>query len=167
MKKIFCLSLVVGAFFLISCSSVKKQAVSLYLDRLKDKKAENVRFEPLPLTYKRKDHAVLDALWWNEDLKTSISYFSSCSKALKNLENFQTSAYPSGYKRIRVSKKPNSLYSVLEVSQSQSSAKAVMAVYTTRIRDCYFNINLVAGSLSSFEKEEALFKKIIKNFNYR
>ena len=109
----------------------------------------------------------MDALWWNKDLKTSISYFSSCSKAPKKLENFQTSTYPSGYKRIRFSKKPNSLYSVLEVSQSQSSAKSVMAVYTTRIKNCYFNINLVAGSLSSFEKEEVLFKKIIKSFNYK
>ena len=166
MKKIFCLSLVFWAFSLVSCSSIKKKAVGFYIDQLKDKKAETVYFEKLPLSYKKEEHPVLDALWRNEDL-SSISYFSSCSKVPKKLENFQSSTYPSGYKQISSSKQENSLYSVLELSQSQSSPKTFMAIYTTRIKDCYFNINLVAGSLSSFKKEEPLFKKFIKSFNYK
>ena len=166
MVKIFWLNLVLLAFTVLGCSYLKKKALSAYLDKYKDKKAMQVYFEKLPSAYHRQDHPALDALWWNDNLKTSISYFSSCSKLLKNLESFQVSTYPPTYKRTQFSKEADSLYSVLELSQSQKS-KTYMAIYTTQKKNCYFNINLVAGSLSAFQKEEPLFKKFINSFNYK
>ncbi|MCZ0933294.1 MAG: hypothetical protein OXJ52_09110 [Oligoflexia bacterium] len=166
MVKIFWLGLVFGAFTVSGCSYLKKKALNTYLNQFQDKKAEQVCFEKLPPAYKKQAHSTLDALWWNDSLETSISYFSSCSKAPKSLESFQASAYPLRYKRVQFSQADDSLYSVLEVSQPQNN-KTYMAIYTTQKKHCYFNINLVAGSLSSFEKEEPLFKKFIKSFNYK
>ena len=134
--------------------------------QFKDKKAEQVYFENLPVDYKKQQHPVLDSLWWNESLQSSISYFSTCSKVSRSLESFQASSYPSKYKRISVSKTDNSLYSLLEISQSDSE-KIYMSIYTIKKKDCYFNINLVAGSIDSFNKQEPLFKKFIKSFNYQ
>ena len=166
MVKIFRLSLVLWVFTVSGCSYLKKRALNVYLNKYKDKQAEQVHFEQLPTAYHQQAHPTLDALWWNDGLKTSISYFSSCSKLPKNLESFQTSTYPPTYMRIQFSKMADSLYSVLEVSQSQNN-KTYMAIYTTQKKNCYFNINLVAGSLSAFKKEEPLFKKFIESFNYK
>ena len=160
------LGVVFWAFTVSGCSYLKKKALDTYLSQFQDKKAEQVQFEELPPDYSQQAHPTLDALWWNDSLKTSISYFSSCSKALKNLEGFQTSSYPLRYKRIHFFRTDNSLYSVLEVPQARNQ-KTYMAIYTIQKKHCYFNINLVAGSLFSFEKAEPLFKKFIKSFNYK
>ena len=164
--RIFWQGLILCVFTGSGCSSLKKQAVSNYLGQFQDKKASGVYFEKLPQGYQRQAHSALDELWWNESLNSSISYFSSCSKWPKNLEDFQTSTYPLKYKRIQFSKKADRLYSVLEVSQSQNN-KTYMAIYTLQKKNCYFNINLVVHSLSSFKSEEPLFKKFIKSFNYK
>ena len=166
MKKIFWLSLVFWTFAITGCSYFKKKALNVYLGRFQDKKAERVYFESLPSLYKKQEHPHLDALWWNDSLDTSISYFSSCSKVPKDLESFQTSTYPPKRKRVQFSKTDSHVYSVLEVSSSQKD-KVYMAIYTTQKKKCYFNINLVAHSLSSFKQEEPVFKKFIKSFGYR
>ena len=166
MIRIFWLSLIFLSFTVSSCSFLKKKALSNYIDQFQDKKAEPVYFEKLPNSYKKQEHPILDFLWWNEKLNTSISYFSSCSKIKKSLDDFQKASYPLQSKRIKSSKTADSLYSILEVSQSGSS-KTYMGVYSTQKKNCYFNINLVAGSLVDFKKEEPLFKKFINSFNYK
>ena len=166
MLKIFRLSLVFFIITALGCSYLKKKAFNNYLVQFQDKKVEGVYFDKLPEAYKRQNHSTLDVLWWNNNLKTSISYFSSCSKVKKSLESFQTASYPLHSKRIKFSKTADSLYTVLEASQKKNN-KTYMAVYTTQKKNCYFNINLVAGSLSSFKKEEPLFKQFINSFNYK
>ena len=148
--------------FSIGCSSIKKRAVGIYLKNFRDKKAENIEFLPPPAPYEKQTHSVLDALWWNSHSQSSISYFSSCSKVKKTLEIFQKDSFPqdSQYKILKQSQSKESLYSVLEVSESQQ--KTYIGIYTIKKRECYFNINLVAASLSSFEKEESVFKTFIK-----
>ena len=166
MKKIFWLCLVFWTFTITGCSYFKKKALNVYLGRFQDKKAERVYFKSLPSLYKKQEHSYLDALWWNDRTGTSISYFSSCSKVPKDLESFQTSTYPLKRKRVQFSKTDNGIYSVLEVLSSPKD-KVYMAIYTTQKEKCYFNINLVANSLSSFEQEEPVFKKFIESFGYR
>ena len=165
MVKFFWLGLVCWAFA-PGCSYLKKRAFNTYLKQFQDKKADSVHFNKLPSSYKRQNHPALDALWWNDSLKTSISYFSSCSDLPKSLETFQTSTYPPKYNRIQFSKTKDSLYSILELSQAQKD-KVYMAIYTTQRKQCYFNVNLVANTFSSFKKEEPLFKKFIKSLNYK
>ena len=163
MARVFWLCFV---FTVLSCSYLKKKTLKAYLSRFQDKKAERVYLKQLPSSYQKQAHPHLDALWWNEDLKSSISYFSSCSKRPKNLQEFQISTYPPQYKRIQFSKKSGALYSVLEVPQLNNK-KTYMAVYTVQKKNCYFNLNLVAGSLSFFKSEEPLFKEFIKSLSYK
>ena len=163
MARVFWLCLV---FTVLSCSYLKKKTLNAYLNQFQDKKAEQVYFKKLPPSYQKQAHPDLDALWWNEELKSSISYFSSCSTLPKSLEEFQSSTYPPKHKRIQFSKEFGALYSVLEASHS-NRGKTYMAVYTVQKKNCYFNINLVAGSLSSFKAEEPLFKEFIKSLSYR
>ena len=167
MIKIFWLSLVFagGALFATSCSSIKKRAFSVYLRSFQDKKANKIRFLPPPSPYERQSHPALDALWWNPQSGSSISYFSSCSKVQKTLEEFQKTAFPqsSQYKLLKKLQSKKSLYSVLEMPHAHQ--KTYSGIYTIKKGQCYFNINLVADSYPSFEKEEPVFKTFIKSFH--
>ena len=155
------------ALFSISCSSVKKRAFDFYLRGFQDQKAEGVEFFPPPLPYKKQAHPTLDALWWNPQSGSSISYFSNCSKVQKTLEKFQNDSFPqnSQYKILKKNRTKNSLYSILEILESPH--KTYIGVYTIKKGQCYFNINLVTSSHPSFEKEESLFKTFIKGFELR
>ena len=82
------------ALLLVACSSVKKKALNFYLMGFQDKKADELKYSPPPSPYKRQEHPVLDALWWNPKSKSSISYFSSCSKTHRTLEDFQRGSFP-------------------------------------------------------------------------
>ncbi|MDE0091657.1 MAG: hypothetical protein OXN83_00025, partial [Oligoflexia bacterium] len=132
-------SLVFLAFAITGCFYLKKRALNAYLGQFQDKKAEQVDFEALPSAYHQRAHSTLDVLWWNDDLGTSISYFSSCSDVPKNLESFQASTYPLKFKRTQFIQTTESLYSVLEVPHSQNN-KTYMAIYTIQRKNCYFNI---------------------------
>ena len=152
------------ALLSISCSSDKKRALGFYLRSFQDKKAEGVRVLPPPPPYEKQTHPILDALWWNPQSGSSISYFSSCSKIQKTLEKFQNDSFPqnSQNKILKKNKTKNSLYSILEILEAHH--KIYIGVYTIKKGQCYFNINLVTSSHPSFEKEEPSFKNFIKGF---
>ncbi len=130
-----------------------------------DKKAEAVRYNPPPYPYKSQQHPVLDALWWNPQTRNSISYFSSCSKAKKSLENFQKASFPEDvkYKILKSLKSKKRLYSVLEISNTNQ--KTYSGIYTMQKGECYFNINFVSGSQEAFKKGEVVFKTFIQGFH--
>ena len=144
----------------IACSSIKKKAVQFYLSGLRDQKAEKAIFLSPPSPYKKQSHPVLDALWWNPQAASSISYFSSCSKVQKSLEEFQKNAIPQRLKLIQKTTSQKNVYSVLLDPQK----KTYSGVWTTKKGDCLFNINLVSPSRASFKKEELVFKALIKGF---
>ena len=152
-----------GAFFLTACSSIKKKALNIYLSGFQDKKAEKKVPAP-PLPYKKQKHPALDALWWNPQSKSSISYFSACTKAQKTLREFQNEAVPAEgkYDILKESVSEKNLYLLLEMNGSDQKSRA--GIYTFREGNCYFNIQLVADSASSFNKEEPVFKAFIKSF---
>ena len=126
----------------------------------------HVSFKAPPPSYQKKAHKTLDAVWTDEQKGSSISYFSSCSKVSQSLEVFQVSSYPRrlNYKMIQRVKKPDSLYSVLEISHSKDD-KSYVAVYTMSQMDCFFNLNLTVPSKELFNQEEPVFKKFIQKFN--
>ena len=161
------LALLGFAFFSIGCSSIKKRALNLYLGGFQDKKAERMHYLPPLPPYQEQNHPVLDALWWNPQSKSSISYFSSCSKVQQTLKEFQTDSFPqnSQYKILKSFESKESLYSILEIFNS--SQHTYSGIYTLKARGCYFNINLVASSYSSFEKEEPVFQTFIKGFKVK
>ena len=150
--------------FSTGCSSIKKRAFSVYLKSFQDKKANKVKFFPPPSPYEKQSHPVLDALWWNPQSRSSISYFSSCSKVKKTLEVFQKAVFPqnSQYKLLKKLQSKGGLYSVLEMRHAKQ--KTYSGIYTIKKGQCYFNINMVADSYPSFEKEEPVFKTFIKGF---
>ncbi len=166
MTKSFWLSLAIVGLtgFLPACSSIKKKALSFYLGRFQDQKAEEIHFIPPSAPYKKQSHPVLDGFYWNALTKSSISYFSNCSKVQKTLEEFQKDSFPqtTPYKLLKQLKDKNGLYSILQISNSSQAVYS--GVWTIRQKKCLFNINLVAGSLISFEKEEPVFKKFVKSF---
>ena len=152
------------AFFCVfstACSSLKKHAVGVYLSSTKDKKAERIFFKAPPSIYEKKNHKTLDALWTHSKLKSSISYFSSCSKLNQSLKAFQSSAYPSNYQLIESSKKQGGLYSILKMSDSY------IAIYTKKREDCYVNLNFVAPSKNSFDSELQTFHAFIQRFQLK
>ena len=161
---LFCLVFLSGAFFLTACSSIKKKALNIYLSGFQDKKAEKKVPAPPP-PYKKKEHPALDALWWNPQNKSSISYFSACSKAQKTLREFQNEAFPAEgkYNILKEHISGKSLYSLLEINEV-ADQKSQAGIYTFREGSCYFNIQLVADSAPSFNKEEPVFKAFIKGF---
>ena len=163
--KICLFSLSFAILFVAACSSLKKSAVNLYLMRFQDKKAEGVKYLPLPHPYEKQNHSVLDALWWNPQSKSFISYFSSCSKVSGTLKDFQMSSFPEKgeYEVIKSVSTQNSLYSVLEMPGAKNQ-KTYTGVYTLKKNKCYFNINFVASSKASFDAGEAVFKVFIKGF---
>lgn len=159
---LFFLSLVL---FPLSCSSIKKKAFNLYLKAVQDEKAEGVRTLAPAYPYEKQHHPVLDALWWNPTSRNSISYFSSCSKTQRSLKDFQRNSFPENvpYKLLKTLKSKEALYSILEISHPHQ--KTYSGIYTLKKGDCYFNINFVAPSQTSFDAEESLFKTFIKNFH--
>ena len=154
------------ALFLVACSSVKKKVLKSYLGSFQDKKAGELKYSPPPSPYKRQKHPVLDALWWNPKSKSFISYFSSCSKAHRTLEEFQRGSFPQDgkYKLLRNFKSKRGLYSILEMYDTNKKT-TYSGIYTIKKGKCYFNINFVAGSQASFDVEEPVFKTFIKNFH--
>lgn len=159
------LAICVLVSFLISCSSIKKKAVDIYLEGLKDKKAEKAHYLAPPSPYQKQKHPDLDAFWWNPETKSSISYFSSCSKIQKTLKKFQEEALPPKVILLKSVKEKNSLYTLLEIPHLEK--KTYSAVYTLKAENCYFNINLVTASHASFQKEEPVLKTFINNFKAR
>lgn len=151
--------------FVIACSSIKKTALSFYLKGFQDKKAEEVSYISPPYPYEKQKHPVLDALWWNPRSRNSISYFSSCSKTEKTLDDFQMASFPENavYKFLKRLKSKKSLYSILEISYPHQ--KTYSGIYTFKKGRCCFNINFVASSQTSFHEEESVFKAFIKNFH--
>lgn len=147
---------------LISCASIKKQAVNLYLNKLKDTKAKQVSYPRLPYRYVKQNHVVLDAFWWNKKNKSSISYFSSCPKVSQNLKAFQSQSFPKNAIIIKHVKTDKHLYAFLKLKQSIH-----IGIYTLQIKNCYFNINLVSPSLKSFKKEQDVFKSFVKEFKLK
>ena len=154
-------------FFSTGCSFLKKRALNIYLKSFQDQKAEGLVFSPPPSPYEKQEHPVLDALWWNPQSASSISYFSSCSKARKALKQFQKESFPqdSQYKIFKNIEILGGVYSVLEIQES--GRKTYSGIYTVKKGKCYFNINLVVSSHSSFEKEEPVFKTFIKSFRFQ
>ena len=161
------LAFVAIALFCAGCDSVKKRAVYFYLGKLQDQKARDIKIIPPPPPYKRQSHPLLDALWWNPQSKSSVSYFSNCSKIQKSLEEFQKSAFPPSYKLLRKLKFKKGLYSVLEISPAVSNQKSYSGIWTIKQGSCYFNVNLVAYSEASWAKEESVLKNFIQGFHYK
>ena len=161
------LALIGWALFSTGCSSIKKRSLNIYLRTFQDKKAEGLIFSPPPSPYEKQNHPVLDALWWNPQTESSISYFSSCSKIQKTLEEFQKDSFPQDtqYKLLQKLQLQGELYSILEISNSRQ--KTYIGIYTIKKGQCYFNINLVASSYSSFKKEEPLFKTFTKGIYFK
>ena len=106
----------------------------------------------------------MDALWWNKESKNSISYFSSCSKYQKNLEEIQkeTLSELPGYRLLQTKKEKDVLYSVVEVLGEDY--KTINAMHIFRKGNCFYILNFVASSKESFQKEEPLFKKFTHQF---
>ena len=163
-KQVF-LFFIAGLMGLAACSSLKKQIVNAYLSDLQEEKAKNVNFNPPPAPYRKESHPSLDALYWNPETSSSISYFSSCGQVPTSLSEFQRSAFPKeeGSFKVKTQVFKNHLYSTLEISHS-GSAKTHSAVHSFKKGDCLFNLNLVSSSLETFEAEEPLFKSFIKHF---
>lgn len=155
------------ALFSTGCSSLKKRALGLYLKNFKDKKAETAQFSPPPPPYKEQKHPVLDALWWNPQSASSISYFSSCSKLQKTLQEFQKDSFPQNgqYKLLKNTRLKKGLYSILEIINSDQ--KTYSGIYTIKKGQCLFNINLVTGSYAVFSKEEPVFKAFVRSFHFK
>ena len=162
LSSLACLGFV--SFSIVACSSIKKNLVSSYLSQFKDQKMEEVKYLSPPAPYQKKNHSILDALWWNPETRSSISYFSSCSKISKALEEFQKDSFPqtSNYKTLKTIRLKKSLYSLLEISHLDQ--KTYSGIHTIKKGNCYFNINLVSNSRASFKKENPTFKTFIKSF---
>lgn len=161
---LFALSFTGMVLSVAACSSIRKTALNFYLKGFQDKKAEEVKYIPPPYPYEKQKHPILDALWWNPKSRNSISYFSSCSKTEKTLNDFQMASFPENtpYKFVKRLKSKKSLYSVLEISHPHQ--KTYSGIYTVKKGKCCFNINFVASSQSSFNAEESIFKAFIKDF---
>ena len=150
-------------FLATSCSSLKRSAVSAWMDGFRDRRAENVRFSPPAPPYERRDHPDLDALWWNPTARSSLSYFSNCSQTPQTWEAFQKASFPVGaaVRRIESRRRSKGLYSLVEISLSGQKTKS--AVFTTSKADCLFNLNLVAPP-DHFEKQRLVFESFIQGF---
>ena len=149
-----------------SCVATKKYAIKTFLSRARDTKASGVKYEPLPSYYIKEKKASLDAFWFYKKNKSSISYFSNCSKenpylTLKNMEKDILSDV--AYTRvIHQEKSSNHRYSVIRTK----AYKTINGIYTLKPNSCFFIFNLISPSLSTFKKEEPTFKKFIKGFKF-
>ena len=99
-----------------SCVLTKRYAIKKTLDKARDTKASKVKYEPLPSYYVKERKPSLDAFWFYKKNKSSISYFSNCSKenpylTLKNME--QDILFDVAYSHIiHQEKSPTHRYSV-------------------------------------------------------
>ena len=155
----------------VGCASARK-ATSLKFKFLKakslakDTSAKNVIYTPPPKPYRKQSHPELDALWWNNKNKSSISYLSSCSKesvqslteiqrqTLSQLENYRTLVNKRGKK---------SLYTIVEI-KDQDNKKTMFALYTFKKQRCFYTLNLIAQSIKTFKAEQKVFDKFIQDF---
>ena len=99
------------------CSSLRKSAFSMILKKTKDKKADQVKFWSPPQPYKRQTHSQLDALWWNQQTNSYLSYFSNCSRNLQSLKDIEqgTLSEIESYRLIKTQIAKNHIYSVIKI----------------------------------------------------
>lgn len=159
------LNLFIFLFFTASCLTTKKLMIKRLIRKAKDKTSLNVRYTPPPSPYVKKDKASLDAFWINTKNKSSISYFSNCSKetpylSLKNIE--EDSLRDVEYKIIEQKISSKHRYSVI----STLEYKTINGIYTLKSSDCFFTINLISPSLAIFKKEESVFKRFTEGFKF-
>ena len=139
-------------------------AVKSFLERARDKTAKGVQYEEPPPPYKRQKHPQLDALWWNGEAGSSISYLSNCSAHVQSLEEIQKTVLSEikNNRLARSEKKKNSLYSVFEIREADK--QTMTAIFILKKGICSYILNLVAPSESVFKKQEPLFSRFINHF---
>lgn len=166
-KKHFVIFLVLFGFGgSVSCSYLQKQFLKFKLSAGADKKAKKVAYIPPPFPYKEEKTGKLDKLWRNTKDKSSISYFSSCSKNHEYL-NFQEiqktvlSEIPH-WNLLKTKSTPHFLQSHFEIAGT--NYKTINSIYIFKNKFCFFVLNFTAGSQAIFEKNEPLFMNFIKSF---
>ena len=152
--------------FLVSCSTVKKFVINYKLREARDTKSEKVTYSPPPLPFKKQDNKLLDAFWWNDKTKNSISYFSSCPKSglhtsLKEIERGVLSEV-GHYKIIKTVEKKNTRHTQVQVSTSEGNIQN--SIYMIKATRCFYILNFVASSLKNFKKDKPVFKRFISSF---
>ena len=156
--------LVFVCLFSTSCMTMKKLAIKKTLERARDSTASQVKYTPPPTSYVKKKRANLDAFWFNKKNKSSISYFSNCSKensylTLKDVEQ-DVLSHVSYSKIVKTAASSRYRYSVIRTKKYNT----INGVYTLKPNACFFIFNLISPSLPVFEQEEKTFKKFIEGF---
>ncbi|MGI9549479.1 MAG: hypothetical protein ACR2M7_05875 [Bdellovibrionales bacterium] len=167
MKKIilnFCI-LLGCCFFLPHCKSLKRSGVRIFLKKAKDKKDNSVEFWSPPSPYQRQKHDILDVLWWNPKTKSSLSYFSNCSKHQLSLKQIEAETLSDIYKyeRIKTQKTKNSILSEIKIYHLDGHI-TFSGIKTLKKRNCFYIINFITQSKKSFKKEFPVFKKFMERF---
>ena len=156
----FCLSL-------SSCAYLKKRVLKSRLDRLQDRRAENLSFRPPPPPYKEEPSEILDRLYRSETDQSSISYFSSCAEdnrslSLKEIRRNVLSGLP---KRTVFLSETASKEGLQTRFQTESGGRqSLNSLLVFKRGPCFFTLNFVAGNERVFKKNKPLFDNFIKNF---
>lgn len=162
--------LLLGMLLLLSSSCISSEKKTLFQlwknkSKLVDYSAKQIDFQAPPQSYKQKKHPELEGLWKNKKAGTSISYLSNCSSTFLSLEEITRDALAQfdQYKVIGGSKGKQSLYTTISVSHPNRK-KTWISFYTFRQKKCFYILNLIADTVTSFKTEQIHFDNFVKSF---
>ena len=150
----------------VSCTTVKKAVIKYKLNEARDRTSEQVTYSPPPPPFQKQEDEHLDAFWWNETTKNSISYFSSCPKnnlpvSLKEIERGILLEITNA-EIIKTVEKKNTRYTEIQAPANEGEIRT--GIYIIKTSKCFYVLNFVANSPKSFKKDEPVFQKFISGF---
>lgn len=172
MKYPLLMALLMATSLSIGCHSTSKNIAltKLWLVRQKskDKQDSLVTYTPPSKPYKLKSHPELDALWWNNKSKSSISYLSNCSSNSQALQEIQeeTLSQIKKYKLLDIKKGKRSIYTVVQIHHPDQK-KTIAALYIFQKKTCFYILNLITESQQAFNKQRVIFDQFIKTFTVK
>jgi len=156
-------------FILLSLFLILSSCISFDLDSFKDQKAENVRFTPPLSPYQPVFKKGMDASWYNQKNKHSISFFSNCVPYDKwnSLHQFQKEIL-SELKNFHIFKTKKTIHQKMTahhlwlktLSAKNSTSSQNMELFLFQNKNCFY----VLISLTKMETKNMTSTQEFQNF---
>ena len=161
--------------WLVLCSFIIffSSCISFNFDSLKDKRAKGIVFQPPPEPYKRVEKEEMDMVWENPENKSTLSFFSNCSRVTRfvPLKQFQKELLD-GLKTFQVRSQvetehqdQKAVYLLLSESGSRSQIMN-MEIFLFKKEKCFYVLSFLKPLLKEHNIDQvSVFENFIKGFH--
>ena len=151
----------------VGCGTLKKKIAQYKIQSISDKADDRVSYLPPSSSFQKQASENLDALWFNPKTKSSISYFSNCSKvspkqSAQEIEKDILSALE-GMSILKTKLKNKGRYTSFQIKAGKNQTHKG-SIFIRKNKSCFYVLNFMTNSASIFEKETRIFNQFIKTF---